>query len=259
MSLSSLEKKVLAFLTTHTGRYRPMSRTSWLSRGFETVTYVLEGEMNHEDFVGNKGTLLPGGLQWMTAGRGVVHSEMPGWERTRGLQLWVNLARAEKMVEPAYQELTAEQVPDVASEDGRVNVKVIAGTAMGVTSPVRTRTPTYYLDVRMKPGSKYSQEVPEGWTTFVYILEGTFQLGSRRVAAHHTVLFQREGEGVELESVGEEEGRLVVVAGRPVGEPVVQHGPFVMCSNEEIDQTLRDYRRAENGFENVTTWKSGGQ
>ena len=119
-------------------------------RGFETVSYLLEGEFTHEDFAGNKGVLRPGDLQWMTAGRGIVHSEMPGWDRTRGLQLWVNLAAEHKMVEPAYQELTSDQIP-VASAGG-VTAKVIAGKCMGVTSEVRTRTPTYFLDFTLTPG-----------------------------------------------------------------------------------------------------------
>ena len=203
-------------------------------RGFETVSYLLEGEFTHEDFAGedstyyeddlyylkhcsgNRGVLRPGDLQWMTAGRGIVHSEMPGWERTRGLQLWVNLASEYKMVEPQYQELTSDQIP-VAERDG-ARVKVIAGHSLGVSSEVRTRTPTYYLDISLDPASRHSQEVPDSWTTFVYILSGTLRFGDKVVEAHNTVLFTHEGEGVELENSGSEPAHCVLIAGRPIRE-----------------------------------------
>ena len=160
--------------------------------------------------------LRPGDLQWMTAGRGIVHSEMPGWERTRGLQLWVNLASEYKMVEPQYQELTSDQIP-VAERDG-ARVKVIAGHSLGVSSEVRTRTPTYYLDISLDPGSRHSQEVPDSWTTFVYILSGTLRFGDKVVEAHNTVLFTHEGEGVELENSGSEPAHCVLIACRPILE-----------------------------------------
>jgi redox-sensitive bicupin YhaK (pirin superfamily) len=222
-------------------------------RGFETVTYLLEGEFTHEDSTGRRGVLRPGGVQWMTAGRGVLHSEMPGWERTHGLQLWVNLPREQKMVPPAYQELTKEQVPEESR--GGVTVRVIAGRALGVTSPVMTRTPTMYLDFSLEPGSCHKQEVPEGWTTLAYTLAGASRLGGREVAPHHTVIFGREGGAVEV-GAGPGGARLVLIAGRPIGEPVVQRGPFVLCSEEEAEQAVRDYRRGENGFEGSRTWRS---
>ena len=180
---------------------------------------------------GNKGTLRPGDLQWMTAGRGIVHCEMPGWERARGLQLWVNLASQDKMVEPSYQELQADQIPTVSHQG--VTVRVIAGnacqaftplsetstgTSMGVSSPVRTRTPTYYLDFTLRPGALHLQQVPAGWTTLVYTLEGRIQLGAgQAVPAHHTVLFSQEGEGIHLENVDNDEARLVMISGEPIG------------------------------------------
>jgi len=224
-------------------------------RGFETVSYLLEGEFTHEDFAGNRGVLKPGDLQWMTAGKGIVHSEMPGWERTRGLQLWVNLAREFKMVEPAYQELTSSEIPSATTSG--VIVKVIAGTSMGVTSAVRTRTPTFYLDFKFSPGTSFKQEVPEGWTCFIYTLSGKFMFGGREVVdAHNTVLFNTDGEGIQMDNADEAEGHLVLIAGKPIGEPVVQHGPFVMNSREEIEQAFQDYQLGRNGFEKVKTWKS---
>jgi len=224
-------------------------------RGFETVSYLLEGEFTHEDFAGNHGVLKAGDLQWMTAGRGIVHSEMPGWERTRGLQLWVNLAKEFKMVEPSYQELLSTEIPS-ATTDG-VTVKVIAGSSMGIKSAVRTRTPTFYLDFKFVPGTKFTQDVPDGWTCFAYILAGNFKFGgSKSVDAHNTVLFNTDGDGIEMENDGQTEGHLVLIAGRPIGEKVVQHGPFVMNSREEIEQAFEDYKLGKNGFEKVKTWKS---
>jgi len=223
-------------------------------RGFETVSYLLEGEFTHEDFAGNKGVLRPGDLQWMTAGRGIVHSEMPGWNRTRGLQLWVNLAAEFKMVEPAYQELSCNQIPE-ANENG-VKVKVIAGQSMGVNSQVRTRTPTTYLDFKFQPGAKMRQDVENGWTTFVYILEGKFKFDDKIIEAHNTVLFTPEGDHLEMENVGTDIGHLVMIAGRPIGEPIAQHGPFVMNTKQEIMQAIEDYQMSKNGFEKARTWKS---
>jgi len=226
-------------------------------RGFETVSYLLEGEFTHEDFAGNHGVLRPGDLQWMTAGRGIVHSEMPGWEKTRGLQLWVNLAREYKMVEPSYQELLASEIPSAATSG--VTVKVIAGSSMGIKSPVRTRTPTFYLDFKFLPGSNFTQDVPADWTCFAYILAGKFRFGGGEVVeAHNTVLFDTDGDGVEMEETGhsDSEGHLVLIAGRPIGEKVVQHGPFVMNTRQEIEQAFEDYQLGKNGFEKIKTWKS---
>ncbi|XP_066510489.1 pirin-like isoform X2 [Hoplias malabaricus] len=141
-------------------------------RGFETVTYLLSGVSAHEDFCGHYGKLEAGDLQWMTAGRGVVHAEMPmSDEPIHGLQLWVNLRKADKMVEPQYQELKNQQIPK-PSKDG-VTVTIISGESLGVKSKVYTRTPTIYLDFRLKQGSKYVQPVPSGWTAFIYTLSGS--------------------------------------------------------------------------------------
>eukprot|EP00299_Pterocystis_sp_00344_P016649 c8355_g2_i2.p1 GENE.c8355_g2_i2~~c8355_g2_i2.p1 ORF type:complete len:246 (+),score=59.01 c8355_g2_i2:251-988(+) len=162
-------------------------------RGFETVSYMLptsEGIFLHEDFEGHKGTLGPGDLQWMTAGRGIVHAEMPGNDKiAHGLQLWVNLSSKDKMCEPAYQELPASSVP-VTTVEG-VTARVIAGEALGVVSPVYTRTPTSYLHFEMEPNSRLQQPIPEAWNAFAYVLSGsgTFGQGSQAKVsdAHHTL------------------------------------------------------------------------
>ncbi|XP_017295405.1 pirin isoform X1 [Kryptolebias marmoratus] len=171
-------------------------------RGFETVTYVLAGVTAHEDFCGHSGRLQPGDLQWMTAGRGVVHAEMPvSEEPVVGLQLWVNLRREEKMVEPAYQELKGSEIPKPSR--GGVTAAVISGEALGAKSKVFTRTPTLYLDFRLQTGSVHVQPVPSGWTAFIYTLSGSVHVGpdqqQQQVEPHHTVVFG-DGDSVRFEN-----------------------------------------------------------
>ncbi|XP_072770929.1 pirin isoform X4 [Nerophis lumbriciformis] len=200
-------------------------------RGFETVTYVLEGVLAHEDFCGHSGRLQAGDLQWMTAGRGVVHAEMCASEETlAGLQLWVNLSKRDKMVEPAYQELLASHIPKPSQ--GGVTVAVISGEALGVKSPIFTRTPTMYLDFVLQAGAQHQQPVPAGWTAFIYTLSGSLHVGpvesQQEVEAHHTLLFG-DGDCVMLHNKGSEVSRFVLVAGEPIGEPVVQHAAQGSC------------------------------
>ncbi len=232
-------------------------------RGFETVSYLLRGSIRHEDFAGHKGVLHPGGLQWMTAGRGIVHSEVPeGKEEGLGLQLWVNLAAKDKMVEPAYQELGHKDVPKVA-KDG-VTVAVVAGEALGVKSPVRTRTPTMYLDIALEAGKELQQPIPAGWNAFAYVFDGPVSFGGGGeeagtvVKAQHTVLFTNgtDSDGLTIRAPADAPARLVLIAGQPIGEPVVQHGPFVMNTREEIMRTMHDYSTGTNGFERAASWAS---
>ncbi|CAI5529357.1 unnamed protein product [Closterium sp. Naga37s-1] len=225
-------------------------------RGFETVSYLIQGSFVHEDFNGHKGQLHAGDVQWMTAGRGVVHSEMPGEGPTHGLQLWVNLAAKDKMVQSAYQELKDADIPK-ASLNG-VHVAVIAGTALGVSSPVVTRTPTSYLSFHLDPGAHLAQPLPTAWNAFIYTLSGTASIGERGTeptGAHHTVVLGA-GDGVHVWNNGAEECRFVLIAGQPIGEAVVQYGPFVMNTEDEIQQALSDYCRGVNGFEKARTWRS---
>ncbi|XP_040017851.2 pirin [Gasterosteus aculeatus] len=227
-------------------------------RGFETVTYVLEGVTAHEDFCGHSGRLEAGDLQWMTAGQGVVHAEMPvSEEPVVGLQLWVNLPSRDKMVEPAYQELKGSEVPKASQ--GGVTVSVISGEALGAKSKVYTRTPTFYLDFRLQRGATHVQPVPSGWTTFIYTLSGTIHAGpdeeQQKVEPHHTVVFG-DGDCVKVENKGAEVSRFVLIAGEPIKEPVVQRGPFVMTTEEEIRQAISDFQTARNGFERAKNWRS---
>lgn len=226
-------------------------------RGFETVTYMLQGAFTHQDFAGHKGTIHTGDVQWMTAGRGIIHSEMPAGEGTqRGLQLWINLAAKDKMIEPRYQELLTEDIPRV--EQGGVEVKVIAGEAMGVHSPVYTRTPTMFLDFTLKPKTEYHQSIPESWNAFVYIIEGEGVFGvpnSSPISAHHTLLLG-PGDGLSVWNKSSKPLRFVLIGGQPLNEPVVQYGPFVMNTQAEIDKTIEDYHYCKNGFELARHWRS---
>eukprot|EP01087_Luapelamoeba_hula_P021561 TRINITY_DN756_c1_g1_i2.p1 TRINITY_DN756_c1_g1~~TRINITY_DN756_c1_g1_i2.p1 ORF type:complete len:282 (-),score=40.51 TRINITY_DN756_c1_g1_i2:81-926(-) len=213
-------------------------------RGFETVTYMLEGSMTHEDSKGHKGTIGPGDLQWMTAGRGIVHSEMPASEGvSHGLQLWINLAAADKMVEPQYQELLSKDIPVVTQEDG-VSVRVIAGTSCGVSAAVRTRTPTMFLDVTMQKDAEFTQAVPAEYNGFAYILSGAGTFGLESIEGRTSAcLVLGSGDSLTIKATSSDAPlRFVLIAGKPIGEPIVQHGPFVMNTQEEIAQAFRDYQ-----------------
>uniref|UniRef100_A0A6I8NFK4 Pirin n=1 Tax=Ornithorhynchus anatinus TaxID=9258 RepID=A0A6I8NFK4_ORNAN len=223
---------------------RPAGFPDHPHRGFETVSYLLEGgSMAHEDFCGHTGKLNPGDLQWMTAGRGILHAEMPcSEEPAHGLQLWVNLRSSEKMVEPHYQELKNKEIPK-PTKNG-VTVAVISGEALGVKSKVYTRTPTLYLDFKLDQGAKHVQPIPKGPDD-----------AQQKVEPHHTAVLG-EGDSVQVENKDPERSHFILVAGEPIKEPVVQHGPFVMNTEEEISQAIIDFRGAKNGFERARTWKS---
>eukprot|EP00897_Mesotaenium_endlicherianum_P006922 jgi/Mesen1/6258/ME000323S05385 len=236
------------------------------AKRFETVTYVIDGVMSHEDFEGHAGLLRSGDVQWMTAGRGIVHSELPASPRqNHGLQLWVNLPARDKMCKPNYQELAHGEIPQ--AERGGVRVKVIAGEAMGVSSPVRTLNPTMYLDFTMRPGSEMHQAIPEGWNAFCYVLAGSASFGApdARESGPHTTLHLGRGDGVSVwKRAGPPGGgggdcRFLLIAGRPIGEPVAQYGPFVMNTQAEIKQAMSDYQLGTNGFEKARGWKSSGR
>ncbi|WZY96987.1 hypothetical protein YC2023_069316 [Brassica napus] len=236
-------------------------------RGFETVTYMLEGEILHEDCEGHKGVIREGGLQWMTAGKGIVHSEMPSSNgngtttHNKGLQLWINLSSKHKLVMPSYQEIESKDIAE-AEKDG-VRVRIIAGEWNGVKSKICTRTPTMYLDFTLSPGSKISQNIPLHWNAFVYVLQGHGHFGDARsqhsaASAHHMLILGLGGDRLEAWN-GSDSGlplRFILVGGEPIGEPVVQFGPFVMNTQEEIDQTIDDFENFTNGFEKARHWKS---
>lgn len=239
---------------------RPAGFPDHPHRGFETVTYMLEGAFTHQDFSGHKGTIGAGDLQWMTAGRGIIHSEMPAGDGVqKGLQLWINLSSKDKMIEPRYQELQSKDIAQ-AEKDG-VYVRIIAGEAFGVQSPVYTRTPTMYLDFTMKPGAKLHQPVPKSWNAFIYIIEGEGVFGSSTsapVSSHHALVLS-PGDGINVWNRSSMQLRFILVGGQPLNEAVVQYGPFVMNTQAEIEQTFEDYRLCKNGFEKAKQWRSQPQ
>src|SRR5579883_483531 len=173
-------------------------------RGFETVTYLLSGEMQHRDSWGNRGILRPGDVQWMTAGSGLVHSEMPGaglvktGGRLHGFQLWINLPRKDKMIQPRYQDTTSERIPVAVSEDGKVRVKVIAGEALGTKGVIETRIPIRYLHVTLAPGADFTQSIPKTQNAFAFVVEGEGTFTGRPATQNQTVLFDRAGETIEV-------------------------------------------------------------
>ncbi|KAJ1441302.1 RmlC-like cupin domain superfamily [Sesbania bispinosa] len=226
-------------------------------RGFETVTYMLQGAVKHEDFEGHKGTIEAGDLQWMTAGRGIVHSEIPVAQGTqKGLQLWINLASKYKMIGPSYQEVLSKDIAE-AVENG-IKVRIIAGEAFGTKSPIYTRTPTMYLDFSLKPGAHLQQHIPKTWNSFVYILEGEGVFGNLKSqpANSHHILLLGPGDGLEAWNKSSKILRFILVGAEPLGEPMVQFGPFVMNTQEEIDQTIDDFENFANGFEKARNWRS---
>jgi redox-sensitive bicupin YhaK (pirin superfamily) len=226
-------------------------------RGFETVTYLLSGEMEHKDSRGHTGRLRPGDVQWMTAGAGVVHAEMPSAEfqrkggRMHGFQLWVNLPKSDKMMKPRYQEVPNAQIPKATSADGLVTVSVIAGEALDRKAVIETRTPIIYLHYRIEAGGVVVQPVPSAYNAFAYIVEGEGLFGAERERAvdGQMVLFARDGEEVIIENPVDAKTTLEVllIAGAPLNEPVARYGPFVMNTEEEIRQAFEDYRLGRMG------------
>lgn len=220
-------------------------------RGFETVTYMLDGRMRHRDNHGNEGLLVPGAVQWMTAGRGLVHSEMPEQQegRMRGFQLWVNLPAALKMGEPHYQEFAPERMPVVNPADGVV-VKVIAGdvadaSGAEVRGPIiQPATDPLYLDIELAPDTSWTLMLPAGHNAFVYVYEGAISVGAdddARLLETQELGVLGGGEQLSLRSTAGG-ARLILVAGRPLREPVARHGPFVMNTREELMQAFVDYQ-----------------
>jgi redox-sensitive bicupin YhaK (pirin superfamily) len=210
-------------------------------RGFITFTYMLDGHMEHRDSMGNRGDLKAGGVQWMKAASGVIHSEMPKQVNglMRGFQLWINLPASEKLSDPVYQEFPAAAIPEVALEQGRV--RVLAGEFGGTRGVIDDpATDVLYLDVSLAVDSRFSLPLEATRNAFVYVFEGSARLAGDALATH-TLAVLGAGETVEI-TAGEAGARFILVAGRPIGEPVVQYGPFVMNTREEIEQAFADYR-----------------
>ena len=213
-------------------------------RGFETVTYMIAGRMLHRDSAGHEGLLENGGVQWMTAGRGVIHSEIPQQEEgvMEGFQLWLNLPAQDKMSAPWYRDFAAGELPRFTTDDG-VEAIVIAGESHGVSGAVtRAVTAPLYLDLHLPAGTSFSQPLPAGHNAFVYVYRGQVKLGEVEVPVRNMAILANaaDRDGVRVEA--SEEARVLLIAGRPLGEPIAQYGPFVMNTEQEIYQAVADYR-----------------
>jgi quercetin 2,3-dioxygenase len=228
-------------------------------RGFETVTYLLAGEMQHRDSAGNAGTLRPGDVQWMTAGSGVIHAEMPTDEFQRqgglmhGFQLWVNLPGRDKLVAPRYQDIPSARIPIVTSADGLVTVKVVAGEAMGARAVIETHTPIVYFHVTLRPGGTLVQPLTVSFNAFVYAFQGAPVVGAgadgQVVAAGHLAVLDTRGPTVTL-SLPADAGapaELLLIGGEPLQEPVARYGPFVMNTRAEVIQAVEDFQAGRFG------------
>jgi redox-sensitive bicupin YhaK (pirin superfamily) len=236
-------------------------------RGQETITYLLDGAVDHEDFAGNHGRINSGDLQFMTAGRGIVHAEMPApnpeGRPNVGMQLWVDLPQKLKGCEPRYRDLRAAEIPLVKLEDDKVAIKVISGQSHGVDSVKELAyTPVWLMDITIKPGGKVQQHLPAGWNAFAYSLEGevTFGVGkdATTIQKYHNTVFEQKGDSVfaEVTADAKEDARFILVAGLPLDQKIVQYGPFVVNSQEEVYQAMMDYQTHSNGFERAKDWES---
>jgi len=224
-------------------------------RGFETVTYMLEGHFVHKDSAGNSGTIGPGDVQWMTAGQGVVHSEMPDDDlldnggRLHGFQIWVNLPAKDKMIAPRYQDIPSANIPICESEDGKVWVKVIVGKSMGKEAVIDTRTPITFLHVKLQPGASLNQSIPLQYNAFAYVVEGKGYFGKEGMPAEsdQLVLFDGDAENIFLQASDGEALSVLLLGGLPLSEPIARYGPFVMNTQTEIVQALKDYQSGRMG------------
>ncbi len=215
-------------------------------RGFETVTYILDGHMLHEDHLGNRGDLTAGGVQWMTAGRGIIHSEMPQQTagRLRGFQLWINLPAAEKMKPAGYRDIPAQEIPTITMRDGSV-VKVIAGRLVHdggeINGPIQhSITQPLYWDIALPANTQCSLSVPTDHNCMLFVFEGELTISDERVPPSTTAILTA-GDALSL-ATGASLGRCLLIGGKPLREPVVQYGPFVMNTRDEIERAVRDYQ-----------------
>jgi redox-sensitive bicupin YhaK (pirin superfamily) len=219
-------------------------------RGFETVTYILAGEFHHHDSFGHHGELQAGDVQWMTAGSGLVHSEVPAESlvknggKLEGFQLWVNLPKKDKMKQPHYQEIKSNLIP--RASDGGVSAKVVAGEALGAKGAVETHIPIQYLHFFLKPGAKLTHVAPANLNAMVYVINGKATVAGESVPQFHLAALANDGDSVEL-GAANEGAEFLFLAAEPIGEPVARYGPFVMNTREELQQAFDDYRSGKMG------------
>ncbi|MDB5755385.1 MAG: hypothetical protein JWR56_1813 [Massilia sp.] len=218
-------------------------------RGFETISYMITGRMRHKDSAGHEGLITNGGVQWMTAGSGVVHSEMP--EQNDGLmegfQLWLNLPARYKMARPWYRDIASEEIPRFTTDAG-ATVQVIAGSSHGILGAVtRDGTEPMYLDIELAAGASFEQQLPPGHNAFLYVFRGEVTVEGKAVAGARMAILTNpaEAEGVRIKAA--ESSRVLLIAGRPLGEPIAQYGPFVMNTQQEVQQAVEDFRAGRFG------------
>ncbi|MCE7914847.1 MAG: pirin family protein [Nitrosomonas sp. PRO4] len=226
-------------------------------RGFSTFTYMIDGYMQHKDSMGNHGNMEPGSAQWMKAGSGIVHSEMPKQKNglMRGFQLWINLPAAHKMDHPEYQEFSSDAFPLVETPD--YLVKVLIGSFGNANAPIADDlTEVIYLDVTVKPGKRFYHMLPDGCRGFIYVFEGMGQSNVENIPVHSLAIFDGVNHIIDF-TAGPDGARLVVASGKPIEEPIVRHGPFVMNTREQIDQAVRDYQ--SNDFVRNRAWVKRNQ
>ena len=223
-------------------------------RGFETVTYMLDGEFEHEDSAGNRGAIRAGDVQWMTAGGGIIHSEMPARHirenggRVHGFQIWINLPARLKMTRPRYQEVPSARIPEASSDDGKAHVRVIAGEALGVRAVIDTHTPIVYQDWSLAPGANVTTRLPRDHSGLVYVFEGAALVGEKGTEIKDgQMALLGAGDAIRLRASTGKSGRLLLLAGVPLGEPVARYGPFVMNTQQEIVQAARDFQSGKMG------------
>lgn len=224
-------------------------------RGFETVTYMIDGVFEHKDSQGHSGKIKTGDVQWMTAGSGVIHSEMPEKEFSQkggtlhGFQLWVNLSKKDKMVKPHYQDIQADKIPIV--QNNGVKVKVIAEESMGEKAVIKTKTPIMYLHFTLQPNTRVTQIIPQRYNAFAYVVNGVGLFGDKQISAHkeQVVLFEQDGNEITIKASNDSSAPLdvLLIAGVPLGEPVARYGPFVMNTEDEIAQAILDYNAGKMG------------
>jgi hypothetical protein len=218
-------------------------------KGFQTLTYLIQGAFRHRDSTGGSGTLRPGGAQLMTAGRGIVHEELPVPEHLEtggaieGVQLWINLPRAEKLMAPGYQDLQPESMPWIALAGGRL--KPLAGEWLGVRGPVETPARIAYAHLELDGGADFEHALPEGWTAALAVLHGAVLAGSTELAAGCVGLLSEQGRALNLTSSGG--ASLMLLAGQALGEPIAHYGPFVMSTREELEEAFREYQSGRMG------------
>jgi redox-sensitive bicupin YhaK (pirin superfamily) len=214
-------------------------------RGFETVTYMIAGRMRHRDSAGNEGLLQTGGVQWMSAGRGIVHSELPEQDSglMEGFQLWLNLPARDKMGAPWYRDIQDDSIPEFTTAEG-VRVRVIAGASHGVTGAMqRDATQPLYLDLHFDAAGSFAQALPAAHNAFVYVYRGELAIGAERVPLKRMAILANGGEADGVVLQAQAGTRAILIAGQPLGEPIAQYGPFVMNTQQEIFQTIDDFRQ----------------